>query len=253
MNTRLMFLVLGVLLAGSLLFNAIAVVVLLRQRSEIESLRAQRNTQPMNPQRVGDVDQPSELSQAAEFAPAKTRIARAQDAASDSRDAFLQKSFTNFQSITFMPATNSETVVQRLKVNTHMVTFKGRRYSGFQFTVPEWIDGDFEWAYFHLTNEQNKNRRVRAEWFILPEQGAMAKGFETYDLKPLTTYPLLKKRFPNSREAYRQTLKRERLKPGASYAIWFGYLDASNVPDIAVALTINSERGHNEFGMLPLK
>jgi len=252
MNTRLMFFVLGALLAGSLLFNAIAVVVLFRQRSEIKSLRAQVTTQPTNARRVGDVDQQSELSQAAEFAPAQTRIARAQDAALD-RDAFLQKNFTNFQSITFTPATNSETVIQRLKVNTHMVTFKGRRYSGFQFTVPEWIDGDFEWAYFHLTNEQNKNRRVRAEWFILPEHGAMAKGFETYHLKPLTTYPLLKKRFPNSREAYRQTLQRERLKPGESYAIWFSYLDASNVPDIAVALTINSERGHQEFGMLPLK
>jgi hypothetical protein len=253
MNPRLMFFVLGALLAGSLLFNAIAVVALFRQRSEINSLRAELATGPTNARRGGDVDQQGALPQAMDSALAQAGIARAQDAASDPRDAFLQKNFTNFQSITFMPATNSETVIQRLKVNTHMVTFKGRRYSGFQFVVPEWIDGDFEWMYFHLTNEQNKNRRVRAEWFILPEHGAMAKGFETYDLKPLTTYPLLKKRFPNSREAYRQTLKRERLKPGESYAIWFGYLDASNVPDIAVALTINSERGHKEFGTLSLQ
>jgi hypothetical protein len=247
-----MLFVLGALLACSLLLNVIATVVLFRQRLEIKSLHAQLPTGPANAQRDGDVNQPGELSQAVESAPGQTRMARAQDAASDQRDAFLQKNFTNFQSINFTPATNSETAIQRLKVNTHMVTFKGRRYAGFRFTVPEWIDGYFEWAYFHLTNEQNKNRRVRAEWFILPEQGAM-KGFETYDFKPLTTYPLLKKRFPNSREAYRQTLKRERLKPGESYAIWFGYLDASNVPDIAVALTINSERGHDEFGTLPLR
>ena len=185
--------------------------------------------------------------------PAQTRLTREQEAAFDQRSDFLQKSFASFQAITFQPATNSEAVIQRLKVSTHMITFKGRRYTGFRFTVPEWMDGDFEWMYFHLTNEQNKNRRVRAEWFIVPEEGPMAKGFEDYTFKPLTTYPLLKKRFPNSREAFRQTLSRGRLNPGKTYAIWFGYLDASSVPDIAVALTINSERGHSEFGTLPLK
>lgn len=185
---------------------------------------------------------------------AQTKLTPEEITSARNRDVFLQRNFTNFQSLNFKPATNSETVIQRLKVNQHMVgTFKGRRYTGFRFTVPEWIDGDFEWMYFHLTNEANKNRRVRASWFIVPEQGDMEKGFEDYVFKPLTAYPLLKERFPNSREAYRQTLSRDRLQPGRRYAIWFCYLDSSNVPDIAVALTIDSGRGHKEFGTLPLK
>lgn len=139
-------------------------------------------------------------------------------------------------------------------MNTHIVgTFKGRRYTGFRFTVPEWIDGDFEWMYFHLTNEQNKNRRVRARWFIVPERGEIERGFETYTFKPLNTCPQLQKRYPNSREAYHQFLQRDQLRPGQNYVIWFCYMDASAVPDIAVALTIKSERGRKEFGTLPLK
>ena len=252
MNPRLIYFVLGAVIAGLLFLNAASVVVLWRQRAEIESLRAQLASQQTGGQRVSDGEQQNDLAQA-DRALAEARAARDEEVFDNQRKNFLQSNFAGFQSITFQPATNSEAVIQRLKVSTHMVTFQGRRYTGFRFTVPEWMDGDFEWMYFHLTNEQNKNRRVRAEWYIIPERGRMERGFDDFDFKPLTTYPLLKKRFPNSREACRQTLRRDRLNPGESYAIWFGYLDSSNVPDIAVALTINSERGHREFGTLPLK
>jgi hypothetical protein len=42
------------------------------------------------------------------------------------------------------------------------------------------------------------------------------------------------------------------LKPGQTYAIWFSFKE-KDMPDIAFAMTIKSNRGTNEFGALPLR
>ena len=260
MKTRLMLWVLGALIACLLVINGLTIAVLLNQRSEIDALRAQLAASPVPKAPRTQETEPEPVVVAGQPTPDDSALARpfpAQPADTGTeltaRQVFLQGSFQKFQSLTFKPATNDETIIQRLKVNEHMVgQFQGRRYTGFRFTVPEWINGDLEWMYFHLTNEANKNRRVRAMWFIAPEHGEMT-GFTDYRFSPLNAYPLLKQRFPNSREAYTQTLARGQLQPGQNYMIYFWYLDASAVPDIAVALTLRSERGHREFGALPLR
>jgi hypothetical protein len=43
-----------------------------------------------------------------------------------------------------------------------------------------------------------------------------------------------------------------RLEPGKTYGIWF-VVQEKNYPDIAFAMTIKSNRGTNEFGVLPLR
>jgi hypothetical protein len=48
-----------------------------------------------------------------------------------------------------------------------------------------------------------------------------------------------------------QNLDMKQLEPGKTYGIWFEF-DEKNMPDIAFAMTVNSKRGTNEFGMLPL-
>ena len=62
--------------------------------------------------------------------------------------------------------------------------------------------------------------------------------------------PGLCDQFPNTKTVSTQTLSRRLFQPGNTYAIWFGFED-KNHPDIAFALTIDSERGAAEFGKLP--
>jgi hypothetical protein len=169
------------------------------------------------------------------------------------RNAFLQKNFTNFVPVKFLSPTNkTEAAFQRFKVNDHLIgEFEGRYYSGIRFTVPEWIDGDFQWMFMHLPRGAQKGKRVSFQWYILPERGEMI-GFADYTPGKLANYPELRKRFPSTTDAYAQTLKRDDLKPGQSYALWFGHRQAV-VPDIAFALTIKSEHGQKQFGAIPAR
>jgi hypothetical protein len=251
MNTRPVIIVLGALIAVLLFFNGLAIVLLLQQRTEIESLRTQlaaRTTSGESPRAAKQARARPPVSDAA-VAPRK--FTPKEEAEAAERRDFLQQHFAKFPVITFQPATNSESVIQRFRINNHIVgKIRLERYTAFRFTVPEWIDGDFEWMFISLTKAET-DRRQRVFWYIVPEQGDM-EGFTGYDLKPLTDYPRLKERFPNSSEVWTQTLSRQSLQPGQSYAIWFSYSDVK-VPEVALAMTINSARGRKEFGTLPLK
>ena len=49
-----------------------------------------------------------------------------------------------------------------------------------------------------------------------------------------------------------QTFGLKQLEPRKTYGIWFEF-DNPNLPDIVHTMTINSPRGTNEFGVLPLQ
>jgi hypothetical protein len=167
------------------------------------------------------------------------------------RDAFLRQNFTNFALVQFLPPTNeTETVLQRFKVNDHLIgEFEGVYWSGIRFTVPNWTDGDFEWMFLHDHNAAT--RRSDYQWYILPERGQM-RGFTNFTRMYLTNYAGLKARFPGSTRAHVQRLGRQEFKPAETYAIWWAHANRV-VADIVFGLTIDSERGHKEFGALPLK
>ena len=61
----------------------------------------------------------------------------------------------------------------------------------------------------------------------------------------------MKARCPYTNGMFEQTLDQERLQPGRTYAIWFSFANDDMV-DIAFTMTIGSQRGHREFGTLPL-
>ena len=165
---------------------------------------------------------------------------------------FLQQNFSKFVPVQFQKGTNSDALIQVLHVRENIFQFEGSSYCGFRFTVPEWIDGDFEWMYLFAKTEANKDFRTSTlQWYIIPERGR-AKGFDHFMKGGFARYPSLKAKFPFTSLLTTQDLQKDRLEAGKSYAIWFGFKE-SNMPDIAFAMTIDSDRGAREIGVLPLR
>jgi hypothetical protein len=280
MNARQTYLMLAVLIACLLVTNAISVVLLFRQQSEMEAMRAELIAGAAKLESVGGEEAPAVPSQPTGDGPTNPRkrtpvpgttegetflqqntsastptqrtYTPAEQRFIDERREFLQANFTNFVPLPLKLGKNGEATIHRFRISTNVIgVFQQARYAGFRFTVPQWIDGDFEWMYMHLTGPGTKGRYIPANWMIIPEKGEM-KGFTGYDLKPLTEFPELAKRYTNSTQVFIQTLPRANFKPGERYAIFFSHFEAKS-PDIGIALTINSERGHRLYGLLPLK
>lgn len=280
MNSRQIYFVLAALIACLLVTNAMSVVLLFRQQSEMEAMRAELFASAAKLERVGGEEALAAPSQQIgdgltnprkrtsapdtterdtfpqQNASAGTRAQRTYTPAEqkfiDDRREFLQANFTNFVPLPLKLGKNGEATIHRFRISTNVIgVFQQARYAGFRFTVPQWMDGDFEWMYMHLTGPGTKGRYIPANWMIIPEKGEM-KGFTGYDLKPLTEFPELAKRYTNSTQVFIQTLPRANFRPGERYAIFFSHFEAKS-PDIGIALTINSERGHRLYGVLPLK
>lgn len=173
------------------------------------------------------------------------------DAPVEKRVEFLQRNFSKFVPFEFKKSTNSTAAIQTLHARENTFVYDGTNYCGFKFTVPEWLDGDFEWMYLFAKTETNQTFRTRGpfSWYIIPEIGR-SKGFKYYQADPVSFHPQLKARFPYTGTVTIQSLNRERLVPGKTYGIWFGFND-QDLPDIAFAMTIDSDRGAKEFGILP--
>jgi hypothetical protein len=172
--------------------------------------------------------------------------------ADDERLDFLQRNFSNFVPVQFHKGANGEAAIQYLHFNENKFIYLGRNYCGFKFTVPAWLDGDFEWLYILAKTEANKDFSTGTlQWYIIPESGH-SEGFENFNPVRLANYPQLQRQFPYTHVLTTQNLAANRLKSGKTYAIWFA-LQEKDPPDIAFAMTINSERGTNEFGALPLR
>jgi hypothetical protein len=116
----------------------------------------------------------------------------------------------------------------------------------------KWIDGDFEWMYVLAKTEANKDFSTSTlSWNIIPKSGR-SEGFDDYWSGGFSGYIFLKAEFQYTHILITQNLDKDRLKPGQTYAIWFSFKE-KDMPDIAFAMTIKSNRGTNEFGVLPLQ
>ena len=172
---------------------------------------------------------------------------------SDARRAFLQSNFSKFVPVQFQKDASGNALVQRLHVQQNKFEYGDKYYCGFQFTVPTWIDGDFEWLWAFAKTKEQADYRTKNQmgWYIVPQSG-QSKGFENYMNRRVAEFPLLKQQFPYSGALVIQDLEQSRLEPGKTYAIWFCFQD-EDLPDIGFSMTIDSERGRQEFGELPLQ
>lgn len=170
----------------------------------------------------------------------------------EKRVAFFQSNFSKFVPVGFVPTTDGDAAIQILRLRTNTFKYNGGNYCGFRFTVPAWLDGDFEWIQLLDKSEDTKDFFAKNfEWYIFPENGR-CEGFTHFMRSPVLAYAKLRKRFPYTKNVFEQYLDRESLVPGKTYAIWIRY-EPEEMPDLAFSITINSERGHKEFGKLPLR
>lgn len=176
--------------------------------------------------------------------------ATAKEVAVEKRTEFLQANFARFVPVEFKKGAGADAKIQILKVKENTFDYDGAHFCGFKFTVPQWIDGDFRWTHFLAKTGANKDFFSDTSWFIIPEKGR-APGFRSFYRSSVTDHPVIKERFPHTRNLWIQSLEMDRLEPRKTYAIWFRFVEA-NMPDIAFAISIHSERGIKEFGALPL-
>ena len=106
----------------------------------------------------------------------------------------------------------------------------------------------YSFAFLHLNRPRDLPRRFGLSWGITPERGEM-RGLSNTDRLLLQGFPGLTKRFPNTEKAYTGTVPHEQFKPGESYVFWWAHTQET-VPDLAVAITIDSDRGREEFGSI---
>jgi hypothetical protein len=139
--------------------------------------------------------------------PRVTQKSSGNDRASiERRNQFLQQNFSRLVSLPFQPAMNSEAAIQYLRFKENLFEYEREYYCGFQFTVPEWIDGDFTWIYLLAKTETNKDFSIRGpRWYILPKTG-QSKGFDDFDSQRVASYPHLQERFPYTHDVTVQDL-----------------------------------------------
>lgn len=70
----------------------------------------------------------------------------------------LQQNFSKFVPVKFQKDTNGEVVFHQLRVSQNLLEFGDKRYyCGFQFTAPDWMDGDIHWTFLLNKTEKQKN------------------------------------------------------------------------------------------------
>jgi hypothetical protein len=165
---------------------------------------------------------------------------------------FLLINFTNFARVSFLPPTNkTETVVQTfkvsdLKVNDHAIGAQGAMaYAGVRFTLPDWLDGDLKLNFFHFNPEAQRRRHVGMASGMFAERG---KGlpYQLLRIDPDNTQAFWQ-RYPSTYRVYALTAAHTNLQAGQSYGLYIVHFEPPP-PDLAFALTIDSERGRKEFG-----
>jgi tetratricopeptide (TPR) repeat protein len=170
----------------------------------------------------------------------------------DSQYQFLQSNFAKLVPVQFQKDTNGMAALQRLRVEENMFEYNGMYYCGFKINVPPWLDGNVRLLYILAKSEAEK--KFYANYMtssIIPENGPSVGAYE-FLRENVASFPRLQTQFPYTEKLTTQNFDLKRLEPGKTYGIWFEF-DNKNMPDIAFAMTVNSPRGTNEFGMLPLR
>jgi hypothetical protein len=169
---------------------------------------------------------------------------------------FMVRSQEHFPVMRFVPPEQGrETAFQRFNVSQNIVgTFDGRQYTGIQLTLPDWIDGPLDYAFVHLYRSQGElKRRPGYSWGLRCAAAREHPELNNVERVPFGGLPGMQARFPFTEKGYLGGIRRDQLVPGETYFLWWAHEWGEGrpqgvPPDMAVALTIKSERGRREFG-----
>lgn len=165
---------------------------------------------------------------------------------------FLQRNADRFTRMQFgRQGDLPEGRLQRLAVQGKILEFEGRLYCGFRFRAPEWMDGDLHWMHFLMKTEAQKDFSSGSfRWCVVPLQGRM--HYPTHFNRHGMRGKRMQKDYPYTNTLFSQQLPYEYFKPGDDYLIAFSFTER-DMPDIGIAITIDSERGRKETGFLPMR
>jgi tetratricopeptide (TPR) repeat protein len=158
----------------------------------------------------------------------------------------LRQSMGQFPKLEFGKDENGFARVHQL-APTKTVEIDGWHYHAFRFTTPEWLDHSVLFMFLHP--EQNNEKVGRFKWLLAPVEGGPIFNLG-YIKSQVRAFQALGERFPHSRDFFIQNFPLERLEPGKEYFVWFCY-QQRQAPKLAVALTVKSDKGLEEFGILP--
>jgi TolB-like protein len=165
---------------------------------------------------------------------------------------FLQAQFDKFVPVRFEKDGSDLAKFQRVPAKDKMFDYQGKHYCGVRFTVPEWADGDFDWMYLLAKSEAQKDFRAATLQCRIISKSGRVNGFGRFNVHNVASYTEMPQHFPYTVQFLHQTLSKAQLNPGQEYAIWFCF-EEDNFPDIAFAMTIQSQRGRAQIGILPLR
>lgn len=127
------------------------------------------------------------------------------------------------------------------------IEIDGWYYHAFRFKTPDWLDETVLWMFLHP--EQNNEKVGRFRWGLAAVEGEI-DIYLVFLKNSLRPFRALEERFPHSREFFVQGFSKLNMDPGREYFVWFCY-QQPQVPKLALAMTVKSERGIAEFGSIP--
>jgi hypothetical protein len=137
--------------------------------------------------------------------------------------------------------------IQELEAGKSTLQRDDRYYSGFRFETPGWLDGSVMWM-FGVPGPMDAQPGF--SWFVVPEEPSDKKIRLNMYRRPATRHHFFRELFPGCGSMLQQPIRREHLDPGSRYIVWLSH-PTPEIPDLRFAVTVNSERGRAEFGLLP--
>ncbi len=116
-----------------------------------------------------------------------------------------------------------------------------------RFRTPDWLNGPVDWMMLCLGEANVASGEFKAA--VLPMEGGLMTGVSYMNVAK-KDFPRLYERYPEITAALRQVVERRKLGKDKEYLLYYR-APAGKLPQVAVMMTVGSERGLYEFGWLP--
>lgn len=166
---------------------------------------------------------------------------------------FLQKNFDKLVPVTFQKPNGKFAVIQRFNPRENRVQHEGMYYSGISFTAPKGMGRDSLFVFMWLFDKGSAQKNPAPKDFhcyLIPRKRWLQLSKPALYEHPISKYKEVERQFPHTETFSTHYWHDPFLFPEETYSIWFAYKEP-DLPDMAVAMTVENYSGNNEFGFIP--